>query len=203
MTERPGRTPTGAAVLQHRITSAIEDAVLRELAAQGYSRLAMEAVAKDAGVSKSALYRRWPSKQEMVTAVLSKISLPSTEPPDTGSLRGDLLETLRAVQDWLSDPRFATLLTDLTAEALRNPDLAPVTDSLCSPRRALGAATFHRAVNRGELPPDLDLDLALDLAAAPIYWRLIIRRAPAEPGYLEQLADHILRALAARPTEIA
>ena len=60
------RTPTGAAVLQPEVTQAITDAVLHELAEQGYGRLSMEAVAKRAGVGKSALYRRWASKDEMI-----------------------------------------------------------------------------------------------------------------------------------------
>ncbi|GAA3156686.1 helix-turn-helix domain-containing protein [Nonomuraea salmonea] len=59
------RTPTGAAVLQPQVTEAITEAVLDELAENGYARLSMEAVAKRAGVGKSALYRRWASKQEM------------------------------------------------------------------------------------------------------------------------------------------
>ncbi|TCO54319.1 TetR/AcrR family transcriptional regulator [Actinocrispum wychmicini] len=198
MTDRPRRAPTGAAVLQPHITSAITEAVLDELAAQGYGRLSMEAVAKRADVSKSALYRRWPSKQDMVIAVLSEFSVPLAEIPDTGSLRGDLLETLRAVHDWLTHPRFATILPDLTAEAARNPTLAAaIAATIGEPRRALGAATLRRAINRGELPTNLNLELALDLTAAPIYWRLTVRQAPIEPTYLDQLVDHILRALGA------
>ena len=200
MTERTRRTPTGAAVLQPQITSAITEAVLDELATQGYARLSMEAVAKRAGVGKSALYRRWPSKQDMVIAVLSQFSVPLAEVPHTGSLRGDLLATLHAVQDWLTHPRFATILPDLTAEAMRNPTLAAaIQATIGEPRRALGAATLRRAIDRGELPADLNLELALDLAAAPVYWRLTVRQAPTEPNYLDQLADHILRALDARP----
>jgi AcrR family transcriptional regulator len=199
MTERARRAPTGAALLQPHITSAITEAVLDDLAAHGYGRLSMEAVAKRAGVSKSALYRRWPSKQDMVIAVLSEFSVPKAEVPDTGSLREDLLATLRAVQDWLTRPLFATILPDLTAEAARNPTLAgAIADTIGEPRRALGAATLRRAIDRGELPADLDLELALDLIAAPVYWRLTVRQAPIAPGYLDQLADHILRALDAR-----
>lgn len=199
MTERTRRAPTGAAVLQPHITSAITEAVLDELATHGYGRLSMEAVAKRAGVGKSALYRRWPSKQDMVISVLSEFSVPLAEIPDTGSLRGDLVETLRAVHNWLAHPRFAAILSDLTAEAARNPALAAaITATIGEPRRALGAATFRRAIDRGELVADLDLELALDLAAAPIYWRLTVRRAPIEPGYLDQLAEYILRALDAR-----
>ncbi|EWC59845.1 Transcriptional regulator, TetR family [Actinokineospora spheciospongiae] len=196
MTERTRRAPTGAALLQPHITSAITDSVLHELAARGYGRLSMEAVAKRAGVSKSALYRRWPSKQDMVIAVLSEFSVAQAEVSDTGSLRGDLLATLRAVRDWVTHPRFATILPDLVAEATRNPTLAgAIAATIGEPRRALGAVPLRRAIDRGELPADLDLELALDLVAAPVYWRLTVRQAPAPPDYLDRLADHIVRAL--------
>lgn len=194
------RAPTGAAVLQQRVTRAITEAVLDELAAHGYGRLSMEAVARRAGVGKSALYRRWPAKRDMVVAVLSEFSVPRAETPDTGSLRGDLLATLRAVHDWLTHPRISTILPDLTAEAARNPDLAEaIRDTIGEPRRALGAATLRRAIERGELPAELDVELALDLIAAPIYWRASVRAVPVDLDYLDQLADHILRALNAQP----
>ncbi|WP_216892905.1 TetR/AcrR family transcriptional regulator [Nocardia alni] len=199
MTERAKRAAAGAAVLQPHVTSSIEAAVLDELAAQGYGRLSMEAVAKRAGVGKSALYRRWPSKQDMVIAVLSDFSVPRAEIPDTGSVRGDLLATLRAVHEWLTHPRFARILPDLTAEAVRNPALATaIAATIGEPRRAFGATVLRRAIERGELPADLDLELALDLAAAPIYWRLTVRQAPVEPDFLERLADQLLRAFGAR-----
>lgn len=190
------RTPTGAAVLQPQVTRAITVAVLDELALHGYGRLSMEAVAKRAEVGKSALYRRWPSKQDMVVAALSEFSVPLAEVPDTGSLRGDLLATVRAVHDWLTHPRFATILPDLTAEAARTPALAEaIAATIGEPRRALGAVTLRRAVERGELPADLDVEIALDLVAAPVYWRLSVRRAEVEPDYLERLVDHLMRAL--------
>ncbi|WP_199443615.1 TetR/AcrR family transcriptional regulator [Umezawaea beigongshangensis] len=199
MTDHPRRTPTGAAVLQPQITSAITEAVLDELAEHGYGRLSMEAVAKRAGVGKSALYRRWPSKQDMVIAVLSEFSVPLAEVPDTGSLRGDLLATLHAVHGWLTHPRFSKILPDLSAEAGRNEVLAAAVErAIGEPRRTQGAATLRRAVERGELPADLDLDLALDLVAAPVYWRVSVRHVTATPEHLDRLADHLLRALGAR-----
>ncbi|WP_028926070.1 TetR/AcrR family transcriptional regulator [Pseudonocardia acaciae] len=192
------RAPTGAAVLQSRVTRAITEAVLDELAERGYGRLSMEAVARRAGVGKSALYRRWPAKRDMVVTVISEFSVPRAEVPDTGSLRGDLLATLHAIHEWLAHPRTATILPDLTAEAARNPDLAEaMRDAVGEPRRALGAATLRRAVERGELPSDLDVELALDLVAAPIYWRANVRGVPVTAAYLEDLAEHLLRALGA------
>lgn len=96
------RTPTGAAVLQPDVTQAITEAVLDELAEVGYGRLSMEAVAKRAGVGKSALYRRWRSKHEMISAVVSEFSVSRAPEPDTGTLRGDLRESVQAVYDWLA-----------------------------------------------------------------------------------------------------
>lgn len=192
------RAPTGAAVLQSRVTRAITEAVLDELAERGYGRLSMEAVARRAGVGKSALYRRWPAKRDMVVTVISEYSVPRAEIPDTGSLRGDLLATLHAIHEWLAHPRTVTIMPDLTAEAARNPALAEaMRDAVGEPRRALGAATLRRAVERGELPTDLDVELALDLVAAPIYWRANVRGVPVTAAYLEDLADHLLRALGA------
>ncbi|MCU1683258.1 MAG: transcriptional regulator, TetR family [Amycolatopsis sp.] len=199
MTERPRRAATGAAVLQPEITTTIVDAVIDELAGQGYGKLSMEAVARRAGVGKSALYRRWPSKQHMVIAAISAISVPLAEMPDTGSLRGDLDIALRGVLAWLSDPKFFRIMPDLIAETARNPDLAAATaHAIGEPRRARGEIMLRRAIERGELAADLDLELAMDLLAAPIHWRLIARHAELEPGYLDKLAELLMRAFGAR-----
>ncbi|MBE8522765.1 TetR/AcrR family transcriptional regulator [Amycolatopsis sp. H6(2020)] len=193
------RTPTGAAVLQPEVTQAITDAVLHELAEQGYGRLSMEAVAKRAGVGKSALYRRWRSKHEMITAVVADFSVSRAADVDTGSLRGDLHETMQALIDWLTHPLFSRILPDLVAEGVRNPETAESTrTSIGGPRREVGEAMLRRAITRGELPEDLDLEMALDVLAAPIYWRLVVRQAEAEPDYLDRLVEYALRALGAQ-----
>ncbi|MGY0501082.1 TetR/AcrR family transcriptional regulator [Nocardia sp. FBN12] len=192
------RTPTGAAVLQPAITKSITDAVLVELAEHGYARLSMEAVAKRAGVGKSALYRRWPSKQDMAIAVVSELSVGLAPAPDTGSLRGDVRGILASMLEWLSHPLFFRILPDLVAEMARNPELAAAIEAMIGiPRRARGAEILQRAVARGELSPGLDLEIALDVLAGPLYWRLSVRRGRLEPGYLDSLTEVLLRALGA------
>jgi AcrR family transcriptional regulator len=193
------RPPTGAAVLQPAVTASITEAVLDEMADLGYARLSMEAVAKRAGVGKSALYRRWASKQQMALAVLAEFSVDQAPAPDTGSLRGDLRESLDAVARWLSHPRFSRILPDLVAEMARNPELSNLVESMIGrPRRDRGTVILQRAMRRGELAPDTDLDIALDLIGAPVYWRLTVRDADAEPGYLDKLTDMLVRALGAQ-----
>jgi AcrR family transcriptional regulator len=193
------RTPTGAAVLQPEVTQAITDAVLHELAEQGYGRLSMEAVAKRAGVGKSALYRRWGSKDEMIAAVITEFSVTRAADVDTGSLRGDLRETMQALIGWLTHPLFSRILPDLVAEDVRNPERSRSTrESIGRSRREVGEVVLRRAIARGELPEDLDLEMALDVLAAPIYWRLVVRQAEAEPDYVDRLVEYALRALGAR-----
>ncbi|MFI7004213.1 TetR/AcrR family transcriptional regulator [Nocardia sp. NPDC050175] len=199
MPEKPRRTPTGAAVLQPQITTAVTEAVMAELATNGYARLSMEAVAKRAGAGKSALYRRWPSKQDMVIAVLAEFSVELAEFADTGALRTDLMASLRALHEWLTHSTMATILPDLTAEAGRNPVLAEaVRTTIGEPRRALGTQLLRRAIEREELPADTDVEMALDLIAGTMFWRLNVRHAEEGPDYLDRLADHLLRALNAR-----
>ncbi|MEW2507114.1 MULTISPECIES: TetR/AcrR family transcriptional regulator [unclassified Amycolatopsis] len=194
------RTPTGAAVLQPDVTQAITEAVLDELAEVGYGRLSMEAVAKRAGVGKSALYRRWRSKQEMISAVVSEFSVSRAPTPDTGSLRGDLRESMQAVYDWLTHPRFARILPDLIAEGARDPEPADdLRTRIGGPRRDAARPLFERAIKRGELPAGIDVELAMDLLAAPIYWRLVVRREPPGPDFLDRVVEHVLRAIDARP----
>ena len=192
------RTPTGAAVLQPEVTQAITDAVLHELAEQGYGRLSMEAVAKRAGVGKSALYRRWRSKDEMIAAVVTEFSVSRAPEADTGSLRGDLRETMQALIDWLTHPLFSRILPDLVAEDARNPERGrSMRENIGGPRREVGEVMLRRAIARGELPADLDLEMALDTLAAPIYWRMVVRQAPVEPDYVDRLVAFALRALGA------
>lgn len=196
------RAPTGAAVLQPEITTAITEAVLDELAEQGFARLSMEAVARRAGVGKSALYRRWPSKQEMALAVVADFSIGQAQAPDTGSLRGDIRQLLDGLMGWLAHPRFSRILPDLVAEMARNPELNSVVDQMIGqPRRAQAHVVLARAIERGDLDPRTDVELALDLVAAPLYWRLTVRGAATEPGYLDKVAEAICRAIGEQPPQ--
>lgn len=198
MTSSPRRAPTGAAVLRPELTDAIVEAVIDELAEKGYGRTSMDGVARRADVGKSSLYRRWPSKQEMVVDAVSQLSVPLAEFPDSGSLRGDLQQALNALVDWLDDPRFGRILPDLVAEANRNKALSDaLTVHLDAPRRSRGQEVLDRAIARGELPTNTDREVALDLLAAPIFWRLRVRRASVSPEYLEHLLESMLVLLGA------
>ena len=120
-----GRRPlAGAAVLRGEITAAIRQAVVQELAAVGYGRMSIEAVARRAGVAKTAVYRRWPSKLEMVLELVTDTVGPSLALPDTGSLRTDIELVLQVAARALRHPLASQIIPDLLAEAARNPQIA-------------------------------------------------------------------------------
>jgi AcrR family transcriptional regulator len=198
------RAPAGAAVLRDDLTEAIRDAVLEELAAQGYGRLSIEGVARRAGVGKTTIYRRWNSKLQMVIDVVSAVAIQGMETPDTGSLRGDLRAMLGVASVALRHPLALQIVPDLLAEAARNPEIAVTLEkALRETQLGFSAVVLQKAMERGELPADTDVQLALDLAIGPLYWRLAVVRTKLPKGYLDHLADRVTAALTALPADAA
>jgi AcrR family transcriptional regulator len=192
------RVPAGAAVLRGEITTAIRGAVMQELAEVGYGRLSIEAVARRAGVGKTAVYRRWSSKLEMVLEIVSAVAGQSLSLPDTGTLRGDLEMLLRIVARALQHPLASQIIPDLLAEAARNQMIArTLHEALRANQRDVGALLVGRAVERGELPAGADPDTAVEMIVGPLYWRLAIARTPLPSGHLPRLAAAIAAALGA------
>ena len=199
MTIEKRRAPVGAAVLRDEITAAIRGAVMRELAAVGYGRLSIEAIARRAGVSKTAIYRRWRSKLELVLDIVSAVAAAQNLPlPDTGSLRGDLELLLKIMARALRHPLASQIIPDLLAEAARNADIAQtLQEALRANQRTIGVLLIDRAVDRGELSAGADPNAVVDLIVGPIYWRLAIARTPLEPAELARMAAAVAAALVA------
>jgi AcrR family transcriptional regulator len=190
------RQPAGAAVLRPAKTEAIIAAFFAELGNNGYEGLTMDRVAERAGVGKAALYRRWPSKQDMLVDLVGQYATRAVVPPDTGSLAGDLQAIADDAIAVLANPLIPSVIQSLLAEARRSSDLAAVlTERFIKPRREAGAQMLHRAVQRGEIGPDCDLELAQDLVGGPLYLRGVILAEEFPPGYAQRLTDSVLRAL--------
>jgi len=189
------RTSAGP-VLQSEVTDVIQTAFFEELAEVGYGRLSIDAVAKRAGVGKAAIYRRWRSKLDMTVALTSEVAVAAIDVPDTGSLRGDIRQYLDNACEAIAHPLARHIIPDLLAEATRNPALADaLVPTLRTPRRAKAAVLFQRAVKRGELAADSDLEMCMDFLAGPLYWRLAVVHTQTGEDYLDRLTDRILAAL--------
>ncbi|MGW2922315.1 TetR/AcrR family transcriptional regulator [Streptomyces angustmyceticus] len=192
------RTPAGAAVLREDKTEAIRAAVFAELAAAGFARMSIEGIARRAGVGKTAVYRRWRSKLHLVLDVVSAVAAAGMPTPDTGSLPGDVRMLLEVAARALRHPMASQIVPDLLAEAARSPELAAALKAaLHDSQEGVAAAVVARAVERGELPPDVDPRLALDLLTGPLYWRLLVTRDELPKGYLDALSASVVVALGA------
>jgi len=183
----PGR-PRSAAVHQ-----ALIDATLELLADVGYRGLTVEAVSQRAGASKATVYRRWPSKVNLVVDALSANAARQVGEPDTGSVREDLLVLLRGLARFLTEP-LATAFPSLLAEAYRHPELGETfRNEFVSKRRAVIRRVVERGVQRGEVRTDADLDVVVDNGAAHLFYRFLISGEPMDPELPERIVDHMLR----------
>jgi AcrR family transcriptional regulator len=185
----PGRPRSERA---HR---AILGAALELVAEQGLSALTMESVAARAGVGKATIYRRWPSKLPLVMEALGE--LPPLQPSDTGSLRRDLVEMLRGFLRLLRSTPLVPVLLSLSAEASRDPTLARQLRAHFARRREPIAAALQRAIGRGELPRELDPELAADLLVGPLLTRVCFTGGRLDAPALRRLVDAALDGVAA------
>ncbi|MEE2677279.1 MAG: TetR/AcrR family transcriptional regulator [Myxococcota bacterium] len=171
---------------------AIIAATLELLAEAGYEGVRVAQVARRAGVSKATMYRRWPTKTQLVVAALR--TTPPLQPVDTGSLADDLEALLVQFLAIVDATPLAGVLAALAAERRRDPDLARVLDPFVRERTRPLVESMQRAVARGEIPPTVDLDLAASLAGGPILTRVLFGGA-TDPDVVRSLVGLVVRAL--------
>ena len=181
---------------------AIRNAVMNELAEVGYGRLSIEAVARRAGVGKTAIYRRWGNKLEMVLEIVSDVAGRSVPLPDTGTFAGDLQLIMMIVRRALQHRIASQIIPDLMAEAARNPQIAETLQkALHTHQQAVGDKLVGQAVSRGELPEGTDPQIAVDLILGPLYWRLAVSRTPIDDDHLDKLIAAVAAALRVTATQ--
>ena len=187
---RPGRPRSAAA------DSAIMQATLELLLDTGYRGLTMEQVRARAGVGKATLYRRYGSKEELVAAAVRHLNQ-EIPVPDTGTVRDDILAVAGSVLAAAARVRAATFVPRMLAESAGDPEMHKIFyENLVAPRRAVMAAVLRRGVERGELRPDLDVELAVDLIGGPWVYRLLISGGKLPEVGPEGLVDLVLSGIA-------
>jgi AcrR family transcriptional regulator len=192
---RPGRPRSSQA------TQKILAATLEELATAGYEAMTVEGVAQRAGVGKTTIYRRWPSKQALALAALQAVQ---AEAPivDTGHLRQDLLSMVeQALALGANNALFQTLVFRAATELAAQPEvLRDLLTQLLPARFQEFVRLIERAKARGELRADLDTDIALGLIAGSIFyhWLLggIVSPTPPAAQLAEQIVDAVLHGMA-------
>lgn len=179
-----------------RADRAILAAALELMAESGVHDLRMDDVADRAGVGKATIYRRYRSKDELITAavagLVSEISV-----PDTGRTRGDLLALMRSAVDIYRGSMEAAVMPSLVEAMSRDSELARlVREGFLARRRAALRVVLDRGIERGDLRDDLDVALALDVLGGPLFYRLLITGGPIDEQLAEGVVELILRGFA-------
>jgi AcrR family transcriptional regulator len=169
----------------------ILDAALEVLGEVGYDRLTMDAVAQRAKASKATLYRRWNSKAKLVVEALARMkTVPAI--PDTGDLRTDLLTAFCGMGGLTDHDTTATLGAVLTAVST-DPEFAhEFREQVVAPKSRVSRTVFERARDRGELRPDVDLDIVVPALAGVVLHQVFLFGATPDATLVERVVDQII-----------
>jgi AcrR family transcriptional regulator len=196
-----GRSPAkNSGRFDPTLDAAILEAALEGLGDQGYDRLTMDDIASRARAGKAAIYRRWPSKAAVVADAIAhwRRGLGPVEPPNSGSLRGDIDALVAAVPDF-DEAALSTVkvIVGVATAAMNHPVLAAALDDLVLsvPRRVLNAV-LDQAVARGEISGGHDLTLIPDALLGLNVLRVMTGR-PIDRVYVRRALEQLLLALAA------
>ncbi|GAA1454396.1 TetR/AcrR family transcriptional regulator [Nocardiopsis tropica] len=174
---------------------AILDAALEVLADVGYSRLSMDLVAARAGAGKATLYRRWPSKAELVVDAVARMKRDQVDLehlPDTGDLRSDLLGLFRP-QTVEEAERRLEVMAGLASTLVQDRALADAgTAAIVQPWAEAHHALMRRAVDRGEIPPTADIEALSQLIPSMAAFRALVRGKPFDRDFLVSMVDGVL-----------
>ncbi len=191
---RPGRPRS------ERSKAAILAAAGELLLERGLDAVSMDAIAERAGVSKATIYRWWPTKETLaIDALYEDWEAAYPVAPDTGRLRDDLRGVFLPWVDHIVKRPYARVLGALITRARVDDAFASEFDRrLVQPRRDRARLIFDRAIERGELPAETDVELALDLLYGPVYHRFLQGHLSLSRGFVEAVIDAALFGLLPR-----
>ncbi|MEU9514734.1 TetR/AcrR family transcriptional regulator [Micromonospora sp. NPDC048169] len=176
---------------------AILAAALELLTETGYPALTVEAIAARAGVGKQTIYRWWRGKGAVILDALADDMPEVIALPDTGDLRADLRQVLRATVAEFADPRLSATTRAVTIETLADEDLAAqARDRLLRPQLNAVRVRLEAAREAGQVRPDAPLDLVVELLFGPLYHRWLLRNGPLTDDYADGIVDLVVAAVA-------
>ncbi|HEY5196016.1 MAG TPA: TetR/AcrR family transcriptional regulator [Solirubrobacteraceae bacterium] len=167
---------------------------------RGLNSISMDALAERAGASKATIYRWWPSKELLaLDALFSEWEPARSDAHDTGTLTGDLNALIRPWARQLAAKPYARVIAALITRAQDDPRFAEQYHArFVEPRRDQARVIFARAIDRREIPPDTDIETALDLLYGPIYHRILHGHAKLTDRFARTVVDYVAGG-AARP----
>ena len=181
--------------IDHSRDPEILDAALDVLAETGYDGMTVDMVAARAKAGKATVYRRWSSKAELVLEAVAcmKGNDPDLQsPPDTGTLRGDLVALVKT-PSIREGERKLKVMAGIVSMIARDPDLAAAAQAaLVEPRATANRIIFQRAVDRGEIPADSDLETLCLIGPAMVAYRVLMLQKPVNRDFSISVIDRIV-----------
>jgi AcrR family transcriptional regulator len=176
--------------LSERVRQDVHSAVRHLLVSDGYAAMRLEDVASVAGVHKSTLYRQWATKGQLVRDVLVAGELEHYPRVDEGSLSADIEALVRGLTRLFHSPTtVAFVRTRATAD---DPELRAGLHELARQDTAFMRLPFERAIDRGELPPDADVGMLVELLLSPLLARVALTGLPVDDEFGRRLASTFL-----------
>ncbi|MFG6501867.1 TetR/AcrR family transcriptional regulator [Microbacterium sp. P05] len=173
----------------------ILEATLDVLAEEGYDGMTIDMVATRARAGKATLYRRWSSKAELVidaVACLKSADLDTDSLPDTGTLRGDLVAMIKP-PSMKDASRKLKIMAGVASMLSRAPELAETArEALVEPRAAANRFLMRRAVERGEIAADRDIDTIALVSPSMVAHRVLMQGEPVTREFLISLVDSVI-----------
>ena len=176
-----------------RSRTAVIAATLDLLAERGITATTIEAVAERSGVAKTTIYRHWDGQPALVLDAIGT-TLHTPTDPDTGTLRGDLLDLLGGLADALNTSPAAGLMPALIDAAERDPAFAALHHREAAQRHQVVHTAIVRGIDRGELSPGADPSEVLDMVAGPVFYRRLVSSGVVDRAFAQQVVDRVLTA---------
>ena len=167
------------------------DATRSLLTEKGFAGTTVEAIASRAGVGKATIYRRWPSREQLLLAV-TRADLPNIAAPDTGDLRQDLVLVFTQLAEQMRTTGPASYMGDLIGESMRKPDMRKDFQAFVQQRRSLCAGIVAQARKRGDVRRSVDPDLVLDLISGAMFYQKLFYDEPPDAAYVKRTVDAVL-----------
>jgi AcrR family transcriptional regulator len=179
-----------------RADEAILEATFRQLVDVGYAALSIEAIAAEAGVAKTTIYRRHPTKKDLVIAAM-RAATPFEPPPQDLPSRQALELFIRTAIHLLIESGAFRILGSLLIEEEREPGLlAAFRERLLEPRRAMVEAMLLRGIDRGEIRRDIDPLVVTEMIAGAVIGHHVILGHRGDEAWIRDLVDHVWRSIA-------
>lgn len=176
-----------------RITNAAAELLLQ----RGFDRTTVDDVAARAGVGKATVYRRWPSKEDLAVAAMETLYNVEMPEPDTGDIRRDLTESYRSVLAFVNTRDGAAFLRTSIAESVRDDRIAALHRESTERREDASRVTLERAIKRGQVRADIDIDSAIQWLGGLLAIRAITHRPMPTVDDAETLVEFALRGIQA------